>query len=58
MKNRFSIGRELNIDPMLVRWNGEGGFTDEEIAAFNKLHVVPFNPKLLKNVAESTQTAV
>ena len=46
MKNRFSIGRELNIDPMLVRWNGEGGFTAEEIAAFNKLHVVPFNPKI------------
>jgi hypothetical protein len=32
-------------DPMLLRWN-QLDYTQEEIAAFNKLAVVPFNPKV------------
>lgn len=46
MKQRYSIGRELNIDPMVVGFHGDQGYTAKEIAAFNKLHVVPFNPKV------------
>ena len=33
-------------DPMIFRWTHLGGFTETEIAAFNKLHVVPFNPMI------------
>ena len=32
-------------DPMLLRWN-QLAYTPEEIAAFNKLAVLPFNPKV------------
>ena len=33
-------------DPMLLRLTYFGDYTQEEIAAFNKLHVIPFNPKV------------
>jgi hypothetical protein len=35
-----------NHDPMLIRPRNLSGFTDREIAAFNKLAVLPFNPKV------------
>ena len=46
MKQRYSIGRDLNIDPMIVGFHGEIPYTAAEIAAFNKLHVIRFNPKV------------
>ena len=33
-------------DPMLIRVESYGDYTAEEIAAFNKLHVIKFNPKI------------
>ena len=31
---------------MLSRWGDLGGFTEQEVAAFNELHVIPFNQKV------------
>jgi hypothetical protein len=42
MRERY----DTNSDPMALRWSFLGEFTDAEIAAFNKLHVVPFNPMI------------
>ena len=44
--SRYSITAGSGYDPMIMRWSHLGGFTESEIAAFNKLHVVPFNPKI------------
>jgi hypothetical protein len=33
-------------DPMLIRLASYGDYTEREIAAFNKLHVIEFNPKV------------
>ena len=46
IKQRYSITKDSFVDPMLMRWANLGGFTAQEIAAFNKLHVIPFNPKV------------
>lgn len=43
MKERYEE-RVGDLDPMILRWAHLGGFTALEIAAFNKLHVVAFNP--------------
>ena len=34
------------IDQMILRWNVPVDYSEAEIAAFNKLHVVPFNPRV------------
>ena len=39
MRKRY----DTNSDPIALRWSFLGKFTDAEIAAFSKLHVVPFN---------------
>jgi hypothetical protein len=46
IKQRYGITKNSFTDPMLMRWADLGGFTAKEIAAFNKLHVIPFNPKV------------
>ena len=44
MRARYTIGKSR--DPMLIPYFPFEGFTDREIAAFNKLAVLPFNPKV------------
>ena len=39
MRKRY----DTNSDPIALRWSFLGKFTDAEIAALSKLHVVPFN---------------
>ncbi len=46
IKQRYLITRDGFSDPMIMGWADLGGFTVQEIAAFNKLHVIPFNPKI------------
>ena len=46
IKQRYLITRDGFSDPMIMGWAHLGDFTAQEIAAFNKLHVIPFNPKV------------
>ena len=43
---RYHLTAGGGIDPMLRGWGDLGGFTEKEIAAYNKLHVLPFNQKV------------
>jgi hypothetical protein len=46
MQARYANVVGNGVDPMLMRLTHLGGFTQQEIAAFNQLHVIPFNPKV------------
>ena len=46
MRARYPLSANSDFDPMLSRWGDLGGFTEQEVAAFNELHVVPFNQKV------------
>jgi hypothetical protein len=46
MQARYANVIGNGVDPMLMRLTHLGGFTQQEIIAFNKLHVIPFNPKV------------
>ena len=50
MKARYD---SAGYDPMLLRWS-HLDFTPEEIAAFNKLHVLPFNKKVGETCGPTT----
>jgi hypothetical protein len=43
---RYHLTAGGGIDPMLRGWGDLGGFTEKEVAAYNKLHVLPFNQKV------------
>ena len=58
LRERFGQG----FDPMLVslptdRWGNPAVFTDEEIAAYNALHVVAFNP-FVDSVCQNVSAAL